>query len=178
LKQVLALAAAAAVAFGCATAQESRTPSAASASSAPAPVAAAPAAPAPVGAPQTECVPPPKDLVVKELDPGSGDSARFRTAVHVGYTGWLYDGCKPDFKGEQFDSSVGRATPFGFMVGVGKVIRGWDEGIIGMKEKGKRLLIIPPDKAYGAAGAAGGKIPPNSTLVFEVDLNKIIQHAP
>jgi FKBP-type peptidyl-prolyl cis-trans isomerase FkpA len=177
LKPVLALAAAAAVAFGCASAPESRTTSTAAAASSAAPVAA-PSAAAPMAAAKTGCVPPPKDLVVKELEPGSGDSARFRTAVLVGYTGWLYDGCKPDFKGEQFDTSVGRSTPFGFMVGTGKVIKGWDEGIIGMKEKGKRLLVIPADKAYGAAGAPGGKIPPNSTLVFEVELNKIIQHAP
>jgi FKBP-type peptidyl-prolyl cis-trans isomerase FkpA len=167
LKQVLALAAAAAVAIGCATAQEPR----------PTPPPSA-AAPAPVAAAKTDCAAPPRELVVKELAPGAGDAARFRTAVMVSYTGWLYDGCKADLKGEQFDTSVGRATPFGFMVGTGRVIKGWDEGIIGMKENGKRLLIIPADKAYGAAGAPGGKIPPHSTLVFEVELNKILQHAP
>jgi FKBP-type peptidyl-prolyl cis-trans isomerase FkpA len=131
---------------------------------------AAPAAPA------KTCVPPPRELVVKDLAPGTGDAVRFRSAVLVDYSGWLYDGCAADFKGELFDSSNGR-QPISFMVGVGKVIRGWDEGLIGLKEGGKRLLIIPPEKAYGAAGAPGGKIPPNSALVFEVTLAKIIMQA-
>ena len=124
------------------------------------------------------CVPPPKELVVKELEPGSGDRVVIaNSAVLVTYTGWLYDGCAKDLKGEQFDTSVGRSTPFGFMVGVGKVIKGWDEGILGMKEKeAKRLLVIPPDKAYGDRGAPGGKIPPNSTLVFEVQTIQIVYY--
>jgi FKBP-type peptidyl-prolyl cis-trans isomerase len=122
------------------------------------------------------CKEPPKEIVVKDLVPGSGPRAvKYRTAITVGYTGWLYDGCKPDFKGEKFDSSEGRQAPFGFMVGAGRVIKGWDEGVIGMKEKGgKRLLIIPPDKAYGEKGAGGGKIPPNATLVFEVEMYDIV----
>jgi len=135
------------------------------------------AAIATTAAPAKACVPPPTELVVKDLAPGSGDDAvRFRSAVLVEYTGWLYDGCAPDFKGAEFDTSNGR-QPISFMVGVGKVIRGWDEGLIGMKENGKRLLIIPPEKAYGSGGAPGGKIPPNSTLVFEVALDKIIMQA-
>ena len=92
-------------------------------------------------------------------------------AVLVGYTGWVYDGCKPDLKGEQFDSSEGRRTPFGLMIGAGRVIKGWDEGLVGMREGGKRLLVIPPDKAYGERSPTP-KIPPNSTLVFEVNLVK------
>jgi FKBP-type peptidyl-prolyl cis-trans isomerase FkpA len=127
-------------------------------------------------APTTACVPPPTELVVKDLAPGAGDTARFRSAVLADYTGWLYDGCAPGFKGAEFDSSSGK-QPISFMVGVGRVIRGWDEGFIGLKEGGKRLLIIPPEKAYGAGGAPGGKIPPNSTLVFEVTLDKIIMQA-
>ena len=75
-----------------------------------------------------------------------------------------------------FDSSVGRG-PFSFRVGAGRVIMGWDEGLVGMKEGGKRLLVIPPDKAYGERSPTP-KIPPNSTLVFEVDLAKIIQQPP
>jgi FKBP-type peptidyl-prolyl cis-trans isomerase len=134
------------------------------------------AATATTAAPAKACVPPPTELVVKDLAPGTGDAARFRSAVLVEYTGWLYDGCAPDFKGAEFDSSVGK-QPISLMVGVGRVIRGWDEGLIGLKEGGKRLLIIPPEKAYGAAGAPGGKIPPNSTLVFEVTLAKIIMQA-
>ena len=134
----------------------------------------APAAAATREAPKAACAPPPRELVKKDLDPGSGDSARFRSAVIVSYTGWLYDGCKPDLKGEQFDTSVGRATPFGFMVGAGRVIKGWDEGLVGMKEHGRRLLVIPPDKAYGER-AVGPVIKPNSTLVFEVELLRILQ---
>ena len=120
------------------------------------------------------CAPAPKELTKKELAPGTGDPIATRTAVLVGYTGWLYDGCKADLKGAQFDTSVGRATPFGLVVGGGRVIKGWDEGLVGMKEGGKRLLVIPPDKAYGEKGA-GDKIPPNSTLVFEVELIKVLQ---
>jgi FKBP-type peptidyl-prolyl cis-trans isomerase len=122
------------------------------------------------------CAPPPSELVVKDLEGGSGESVRFRSAVLVNYTGWLYDGCKSDLKGEQFDSSVGRSVPFGFMVGAGKVIKGWDEGLVGMKEHGKRLLVIPPGKAYGER-AVGPVIKPNSTLVFEVELVRIIGQA-
>jgi FKBP-type peptidyl-prolyl cis-trans isomerase len=150
-------------ALGCASAQDSKT--------APAAKAAAPA--------KANCTPPPKELVTRDLAPGSGDkTVMARSGVSVGYTGWLYDPCAKDFKGEKFDSSEGRATPFGFMVGAGRVIKGWDEGLIGMKEGGKRVLIIPADKAYGAAGAAGGKIPPGATLVFEVEVFAIPFPAP
>jgi FKBP-type peptidyl-prolyl cis-trans isomerase len=117
------------------------------------------------------CAPPPKDLVVKDLEAGKGDdAAAVRSGVLVHYTGWLYDGCAKDFKGEQFDSSVGRPVPFSFLVGTGKVIKGWDEGVVGMKPGGKRMLIIPPEMAYGERTMAGGKIPAGSTLVFEVQL--------
>jgi FKBP-type peptidyl-prolyl cis-trans isomerase len=131
------------------------------------------AKPAAAAAPKPACAAPkapPKDLVKKDLAPGTGRETKFRTAVVVHYTGWLYDGCAADLKGAEFDSSRGRPTPFGFMVGAGRVIKGWDEGVIGMKETGaKRLLVIPPDKAYGDKSVAGGKIPANSTLVFEVE---------
>ncbi len=120
------------------------------------------------------CAPPPQDLVVKDLEPGTGDLAVApRSGILVHYTGWLYDGCAKDFKGEQFDSSVGRPVPFSFLVGVGKVIKGWDEGVIGMKAGGKRMLIIPPDKAYGERSMGGGKIPAGSTLVFDVQVVSI-----
>lgn len=121
----------------------------------------------------------PKELVKNDLEVGTGRDIKPRTAVLVGYTGWLFDGCAKDLKGKKFDSSEGRATPFGFMVGAGKVIKGWDEGLVGMKEKGaKRLLIIPPDKAYGEKGAGNGLIPPNATLVFEVELIQIVYYPP
>jgi FKBP-type peptidyl-prolyl cis-trans isomerase FkpA len=122
------------------------------------------------------CVPAPKELVKKDLAPGTGRSVIPRSAITVGYTGWLYDGCAPDLKGAKFDSSEGRASPFGFMVGAGKVIKGWDEGVVGMKEKGaKRMLVIPPDKGYGDKGA-GGVIPPGATLVFEVETYDIVHY--
>ncbi|QJR16147.1 FKBP-type peptidyl-prolyl cis-trans isomerase [Usitatibacter palustris] len=120
--------------------------------------------------------PPPKELVVKDIEAGTGRPAKFRTAVLVGYTGYFYDGCKPDFKGEEFDSSKGRAAPLGFMIGAGRVIKGWEEGLIGMKEKDStRVLIIPPDKAYGAEGRPG-KIPPNATLVFEIYMHAFVHY--
>lgn len=131
--------------------------------------------PKPVAAPKA-CAPAPSELVVKDLAPGSGKALGFRTAANVFYTGWLYDGCKPDFKGKQFDSNVGK-VPFPLMVGVGRVIKGWDEGVVGMKEKGRRLLIIPPNKAYGAREFPDGRIPPNSTLVFEIEVVNIV-HQP
>ena len=89
--------------------------------------------------------------------------------VRVHYTGWLHDPSKSDGHGRKFDSSVDRGTPFDFRLGAGEVIRGWDEGVAGMKVGGKRTLIIPPEMGYGARGA-GGVIPPNATLVFDVEL--------
>jgi FKBP-type peptidyl-prolyl cis-trans isomerase len=120
------------------------------------------------------CKPAPTELVTRDIEPGTGDTVRFRSAILVNYTGWLYDGCAKDLKGTKFDSSEGRPTPFGFIVGAGRVIRGWDQGVIGMKEGGQRLLVIPSELAYGDKGA-GGKIPPNSVLVFEVRVVKIVQ---
>ena len=125
-------------------------------------------------APTVACKPPPTELLTQDLTPGTGDTVRFRSAVLVNYTGWLYDGCAKDLKGTKFDTSEGKPTPFGFIVGAGRVIRGWDQGVIGMKEGGKRLLVIPSASGYGERGVPG-KIPPNSALVFEVDLAKIIQ---
>jgi FKBP-type peptidyl-prolyl cis-trans isomerase len=124
-----------------------------------------------------DCAPAPTELVKKDLAPGEGELVQFRTAALVGYTGWLYDGCAKDLKGEQFDTSDGRVTPFGLVVGAGKVIKGWDEGLIGMQKGGKRLLVIPPEKAYGPSSPTP-KIPPNSTLVFEVTIIKILGGPP
>ena len=103
-----------------------------------------------------------KSLQIEDLVEGSGEEAKTGQRVKVHYTGWLTDGTK-------FDSSVDRAQPFIFPLGGRKVIQGWDEGVVGMKVGGKRRLTIPPHMGYGARGA-GGVIPPNATLVFEVEL--------
>ena len=97
-----------------------------------------------------------------DIKPGTGAVAQSGHPVKVHYTGWLTNGKK-------FDSSVG-GKPFEFMLGGGQVIKGWDEGVAGMKVGGKRQLHIPPNLAYGAAGTGGGLIPPNATLIFDVQL--------
>lgn len=105
-------------------------------------------------------------LVATDLVVGTGKQARSGTTVKVHYTGWLYNNGK---KGSKFDSSLDRGEPFKFDLGAGEVIKGWDQGVVGMKVGGKRQLIIPPGLAYGERGA-GGAIPPNATLMFEVQL--------
>ena len=100
---------------------------------------------------------------------GSGAEAVTGKIAVVHYTGWLYDPASVDKKGRKFDSSLDRRSPFSFPLGGGRVIRGWDEGVVGMRVGGRRSLIIPPDKAYGSRGA-GGVIPPDSTLLFEIEL--------
>lgn len=104
-------------------------------------------------------------LKVEDTTIGEGDEAKSGNKVTVHYTGWLENGTK-------FDSSKDRNDPFQFNLGAGQVIRGWDEGVAGMKVGGSRKLTIPADLGYGRAGA-GGVIPPNATLIFEVDLLKI-----
>ena len=100
---------------------------------------------------------------------GTGAEAQRGRVVTVHYTGWLYDESRPDRKGAKFDSSRDRSEPFSFSLGAGEVIQGWDEGVAGMKVGGQRTLTIPPDMGYGARGA-GGVIPPNATLLFDVEL--------
>lgn len=89
--------------------------------------------------------------------------------VTVHYTGWLYDATAPDNKGAKFDSSIDRGQPFQFIIGIGQVIKGWDEGVMDMVVGEKRIITIPAELAYGSR-AVGGKIPANSVLVFEVEL--------
>ena len=105
-------------------------------------------------------------LQYQDTHHGEGDTAQAGHFVTVHYTGWLWEG---DEKGEKFDSSVDRDEPFEFLLGAGHVIRGWDEGVQGMTVGGKRRLVIPAELGYGARGA-GGMIPPNATLIFDVEL--------
>jgi len=104
-------------------------------------------------------------LIYEDVTLGTGDEAKAGQRVSVHYTGWLTDGTK-------FDSSKDRNDPFAFPLGAGHVIKGWDEGVQGMKVGGVRKLTIPPQLGYGARGA-GGVIPPNATLVFEVELLQV-----
>jgi FKBP-type peptidyl-prolyl cis-trans isomerase FkpA len=104
-----------------------------------------------------------------DVKQGTGVEAQAGKMAVVHYTGWLYDPAQPGGKGVKFDSSVDRGQPFDFPLGGGRVIRGWDEGVVGMKVGGQRTLIIPPEMGYGARGA-GGVIPPNATLIFDVEL--------
>ena len=108
------------------------------------------------------------DLVKTDTVVGKGKEAVSGRTVDVNYTGWLHDPKAPNQRGKQFDSSVGRG-PFSFPLGAGRVIPGWDQGVAGMKVGGKRTLVIPPELGYGSRGA-GGVIPPNATLVFDVEL--------
>ncbi len=108
----------------------------------------------------------PSGLKYTDTNVGTGAEAAKGHKVSVHYTGWLYNN---GAKGAKFDSSLDRGQPFAFALGAQQVIRGWDEGVAGMKVGGKRTLIIPPELGYGARGA-GGVIPPNATLMFDVEL--------
>src|SRR5689334_8454845 len=111
----------------------------------------------------------PNGLKYTDTKAGDGATATPGSKVSVHYTGWLYNN---DTKGAKFDSSVDRGKPFEFKLGAHQVIAGWDEGVAGMRVGGKRTLIIPPELGYGARGA-GGVIPPNATLMFDVELLKV-----
>ena len=112
----------------------------------------------------------PDGLKYTDTKIGDGASAKAGNKVSVNYTGWLYNN---GAKGAKFDSSLDRGQPFQFTLGAKQVIAGWDEGVAGMKVGGKRTLIIPPELGYGARGAGGGAIPPNATLIFDVDLLQV-----
>ena len=108
----------------------------------------------------------PSGLQISDAKVGTGATPRTGQICVMHYTGWLYEN---GAKGKKFDSSVDRGQPFEFPIGTGRVIKGWDEGVATMKVGGKRTLIIPPSLGYGARGA-GGAIPPNATLLFDVEL--------
>jgi FKBP-type peptidyl-prolyl cis-trans isomerase len=114
----------------------------------------------------------PKELQSTDLKPGTGAAIKKGQTAVVHYTGWLYSDTAPDHKGTKFDSSLDRNDPFSFNVGGGDVIGGWDQGVVGMQPGGQRRLVIPPALGYGASGA-GGVIPPNATLVFDIQLLSI-----
>lgn len=109
------------------------------------------------------------DLQRIDVKTGTGQAAIAGDEISVHYTGWLYDQHAPDKRGQKFDSSRDRGEPFVFLLGAGRVIRGWDDGIVGMQRGGKRELRIPSGLGYGASGA-GKVIPPGASLVFEVEL--------
>ena len=109
------------------------------------------------------------ELIKSDIKLGEGREAEKGLSVTVHYTGWLHDAKAKDGKGEKFDSSLDRREPFKFILGVGQVIQGWDEGVNGMKIGGQRLITIPADMGYGSRGA-GGVIPPDADLIFDVQL--------
>jgi FKBP-type peptidyl-prolyl cis-trans isomerase FkpA len=122
-----------------------------------------PADPAPPVAPEPA-------VLVTDVVSGVGDEALPGMIVIVHYTGWLHDPAAPDQRGRKFDSSRDRGQPLSFPLGAGRVIRGWEQGLPGMRIGGMRRLVIPPSLAYGARGAGNGVIPPHATLVFDVEL--------
>ncbi len=115
---------------------------------------------------------PPTALETADVKIGKGPAIAAGQSAVVHYTGWLSSPGAPDHKGSRFDSSRDRSEPFSFHVGGGEVIGGWDQGVVGMQAGGQRRLVIPPSLGYGARGA-GGVIPPNATLLFDIELLKI-----
>ena len=143
---------------------------------------AAPAAPTTTATPAVAPPPPPmvvgsatpgpaaEQLIVTDTKVGTGKEASTGATVYMHYTGWLYRPLAKNMHGKQFDSSIPRGEPLDFVLGAGRVIKGWDQGIQGMKVGGKRTLIIPSELAYGSRPAPGSGIPPNSALIFDVEL--------
>jgi FKBP-type peptidyl-prolyl cis-trans isomerase FkpA len=150
---------------------QAQTPAAtpAAAPTAPAAPADAPAA-APLVVGSATPGPAAETLIVTDTKVGTGREATTGSTVYMHYTGWLYRPLAKQMHGRQFDSSIPRGEPLDFVLGTGRVIKGWDQGIVGMKVGGKRTLIIPSELAYGSRPAPGGGIPANSALIFDVEL--------
>ena len=169
---------------GCGGAEEPppQQPPAAQQTPAPEPAPApAPAAPPSTPAPKASAAdkpaapkqPPARPAYTRtDMQVGTGREAQKGRGLSVHYTGWLYDPTQPEMKGRMFDSSRERG-PFNFQLGAGQVIPGWDQGFDGMKVGGRRRFIIPPSLGYGVDGAGGGIIPPNATLLFEMELLEV-----
>jgi FKBP-type peptidyl-prolyl cis-trans isomerase FkpA len=119
--------------------------------------------------PPSAALPAVQSIEIVDLKPGAGAQVAAGQKAVMQYTGWLYDTAAPDNKGKEFDSTKNSGQPFRFRVGAGEVIKGWDQGVVGMKVGGRRRLTIPADLGYGDIGA-GGVIPPGATLIFEVEL--------
>ncbi|HWN05938.1 MAG TPA: FKBP-type peptidyl-prolyl cis-trans isomerase, partial [Steroidobacteraceae bacterium] len=126
--------------------------------------------PAGTAAPPAHAPVPEAAVLVTDLVAGIGEEALPGMIVIVHYTGWLFDAAAKDQRGRKFDSSRDRGQPFSFPLGGGRVIRGWEQGVPGMKVGGTRRLVIPPALAYGTRGAGNGVIPPGATLLFEIEL--------
>lgn len=129
-----------------------------------------PPVPLPQPAPPATLAPQAETVLVTDLVAGIGDEALPGHTVVVHYTGWLFDPSAADRRGRQFDSSRDRKQPFSFPLGAAHVIKGWEQGVPGMKVGGLRQLVIPPSLGYGARNIADGLIPPHSTLLFEIEL--------
>jgi FKBP-type peptidyl-prolyl cis-trans isomerase FkpA len=144
--------------------QAPQTPAAASAPAASAPVVVGSATPGPAA----------EQLIINDVKIGTGREAGVGSTVRMNYTGWLYRPLAKKMHGKMFDTSLvpGR-DPLEFQLGAGRVIKGWEQGIAGMKVGGKRTLIIPSELAYGSKGTADGNIPPNSALIFDVELVEV-----
>jgi FKBP-type peptidyl-prolyl cis-trans isomerase len=125
--------------------------------------------PAASSAPSSTAAPAVTELTKTDIVVGTGPSIAMGQQAVVHYTGWLYDASAPDNKGKEFDSSRSRGDPFRFNVGAGRVIQGWDQGVVGMQPGGQRRLIIPSHLGYGDRGG-GDVIPPNATLMFDIEL--------
>jgi len=132
--------------------------------------AAAPAPAAPVVVGSATPGPAAEQLIVTDTKIGTGKEATTGATIYMHYSGWLYRPLAKNMHGKLFDSSYPRGEPLDFVLGAGRVIKGWDQGVQGMKVGGKRTLIIPSELAYGSRPSPGSNIPPNSALIFDVEL--------